>query len=71
VCCKQTQASCPVLIVCELFLELLLYSLFISPVFYRILYPYNVVLSSLQLGACSLQLVACSLGPGPEASASG
>jgi hypothetical protein len=67
---KQIQAFCPALIVCELFLVLLLYSLFISPVFYRILYPYNIVLSSLLLDACSLPLVACNLVLGPGASAS-
>jgi len=42
-----------------------------SPVFYRILYPYNVVLSSLLLVACSLPLAACNLVLGPGASASG
>ena len=42
----------------------------LSPLVYRILYHYNVFLSSLPLVACSLRLGACSSGPGLLTSAS-
>jgi len=45
--------------------------MFLSPLVYRMLYSYNVTLSSLLLGACSLPLAACSLALAPGASASG